>query len=500
MTKPRKLEFLHPALPLLTGLITAQIIATIQVYLSNLNLHTNLITIEQSGYLIVPNQNVMSSLKQLVPALCGGLFFTLSIGAGLTLVTAATAWVWDRLFFHDKYALVFLTLVWAALLMPINIDGINVWGTLYFFLIPLIVFKTTIRLLPEAGQNHSNLKVLAHLLPILLLAILWTTQYDRHLFIDLRDHLLFSNPVGKKVSDFYYKYTPYATEAFKSLNQKTLKTCRLPHLPDPTLDRSLKLALLQFDYLPVETDAPVDLEIVQADNQLLMKHDGRVIVETPARHLLAGMKHALNQFSLETDRFAVFRQLTFLALLFGYPLALYILFHALFWLIIQNFTNHRKAAAIASLLCLFASFYIFMAFSFSRTSTIEKNKLAENLNSDSWQKRVAALRFIEAQGLEIGRYSGYLKSLSSSNVPERYWMVKAMAKSKIAETHNALLLLLNDPNVNVESMAFLALARRRNTQVLPKILGRLKVSERWYSQLYAYNALRTLGWKQKLSN
>ena len=500
MIKPRKLAFLHPALPLLLGLITTQIIATIQVYLSNLNLYSDLIIIEQAGYLTVPNQNVMPALKKLAPALCGGLFFTLSIGAGLTLFTAAAGWVWVRFFSRNRQVLAFLAVVWVALMLLVNLNGINVWGTLYFFLIPLIVFNATIGLLAESGPGDSALKVLAHLLPVVLLAILWATQYDRDLFLDLRDYLLFSNPVGKNVSDFYYSYSPYATEAFKSINQKTLKTCRLPQLPDQNVIRSLRSALVALDYLPVVSETAVDLEIVQEDNRLLMKHGGRVIVKTTVADLLKNSKQILNQFSLQTDRFAVFRQLTFFAILLGYPLTLYILFHGLFWIFIRNFTDRRKAAVIASIICLLVSLVIFMAFSFSRSSTNDENTLAGMLNSDSWQERVAALRFIEAQGLEIGNYSGHLKSIASPKIPERYWMAKAMAQSKIAGTHNALILLLDDPHVNVESMAFLALARRGDRRALPKIRNALKDSHRWYSQIYAYNALRTLGWKQKQSH
>jgi hypothetical protein len=500
MTSNNKSKLLHPALPLLLGLITTQIIATIQVYLSNLNLYTSLIMIEQAGYLTVPNQNVMPALKELAPALYGGFFFTLSIGAGLTLFTAAAAWFWVRLFSRNRHVLTLLAVVWAALVLLVNINGINVWATLHFFLTPLIVFNTTIRLLPESGPGDNAIKALAHLLPVILLAILWTTQYDRHLFLDLRDYLLFSNPVGKKVSEFYYSYSPYATEAFKSINQKTLKTCRLPQLPDQRAIRSLKLALVALDYLPVVTKAPVDLEMVQEDNRLLMKHDGRVIVKTTVGDLLNNSKQLLSQFSSQTDRFAVFRQLTFFAILLGYPLTLYILFHGLFWIFIRHFTDRRKAAVIASIICLLVSLVIFMAFSFSRSSTNDKNKLAGMLNSDSWQERVAALRFIEAQGLEIGNYSGHLKSLSSPKVPERYWLAKAMSQSKISGTHDALILLLDDPHVNVESMAFLALARRGDRRALPKIRIALKNSGKWYSQIYAYNALRTLGWKQKQSH
>jgi glucan phosphoethanolaminetransferase (alkaline phosphatase superfamily) len=442
----------------------------------------------------------MPGLEEFSSALCSGLFFTLSIGAGLTLFTTAAVWVWDRLFFRNKHVKAFLILAWVGLILLINIPAISFWGTLYCFLIPLIVFTTTAKLLPKPGQHQNNLRVLAHLLPIIVLAILWMTQYDRHLFIDLRDHLLFSNPVGKNVSDFYYKYTSYATEAFKSLNQKTLKTCRLPQLPDQKQSQSLQTVLLALDYLPVDTEAPVDLEIVSEDDHLLMKHDGRVIVETTVKDLLSGPKQILDQFSLGTDRYSAFRPLTFFALLLGYPLTLYTLFHGLFWLLIRIFANRQTAATIASVICLIIGLVIFGAFSSSRSWAIEKNQLAETLNSADWQERVAALRFIAANKLEIGRYKGYIKSLSSPKVAERYWLAQAMAKSKTAETYDALISLLNDANINVESMAYRALARRGDKRAIPKILRAVNASDRWYSQLYAYNALRTLGWKQNRSH
>jgi len=496
MTKPRNPDFLHPALPLLLGLVTAQIIGTVQVYLSNLKLYTGLIIIERAGYIAVPNQNAMPGLGELAPAWWGGLFFTLSIGAGLTLFTAAAAWIWDRLFFQNKHLRIILILIWVGLILLVNIDGISYWGTLYCFLIPLIVFQATVKLLPERGQQRKNLRALAHLLPIIFLAFLWMTQYDRYLFIDLRDHLLFSNPIGKKISGFYYEYTPYATEAFKSLNQKTLKTCKLPELPDQNQTGTLEATLLALDYLPVETGVAVDLEMIHAGDQLLLKYDGRIIIETTVKDLLSDPERILDRFSKGIDRFAAFRQLTFFCLLLGYPLSLYILFHALFWLIIRVFTDRQKAATIASVTCLIISLGIFGAFSFSRGSTIEKNKLADTLSSDSWQQRVAALRFIEAQRLDVGRYQGYIKSLSSPTVPERYWLAKAMAKSKTPETYDALISLMNDNNVNVESMAYWALARRGDPRAIPIILRALTISDRWYSQLYAYKALRTLGWKQ----
>ncbi len=92
----------YTAKVLLLGLVTAQVIATIQVHLSNAELYHTLVSIRNAGYLVVPNQRVMQSLLELSPAFYGGLFFTLSAGAGLSLLTLAAAWIWDRLFFFAR--------------------------------------------------------------------------------------------------------------------------------------------------------------------------------------------------------------------------------------------------------------------------------------------------------------------------------------------------------------------------------------------------------------
>ena len=60
---------------LLLGLVTAQVIATIQVYVSNVELYRTVASIRNAGYLAIPNHHVMQSLLEPGTALCGGLFF-----------------------------------------------------------------------------------------------------------------------------------------------------------------------------------------------------------------------------------------------------------------------------------------------------------------------------------------------------------------------------------------------------------------------------------------
>ena len=56
-------RFSHTAKVLLLGLMIAQVIATVQVYLANVDLYRTLVAIKDGGYLVIPNQTIMPSLR-----------------------------------------------------------------------------------------------------------------------------------------------------------------------------------------------------------------------------------------------------------------------------------------------------------------------------------------------------------------------------------------------------------------------------------------------------
>lgn len=74
MRRLKPTDIYHPAGILLVGLVIAQIIATIEVYLSNLDLHRTVSTLYDAGYLTVPNVMVMGSLQNFWPAFWGDCF------------------------------------------------------------------------------------------------------------------------------------------------------------------------------------------------------------------------------------------------------------------------------------------------------------------------------------------------------------------------------------------------------------------------------------------
>ena len=493
-------RFPYTAKALLLGLLIAQVIATIQVYLSNLDLYRNLSLIKAAGYLTIPSQHTMPSLQNFAPAFLGGLFFTLSVGAGLSLLSLGAAWLWHRVFSRNRYILIFFSLFWLCSLVVLNNRGFTVGATCYFLVIPPVTFLATLRWMVPRPVKREWGHGMVHSIPVVVLALLWASQIDSSFFVDFRDICLLSNPVGIKINDFYYDYTLYPAEVFKSLDQKLLKTCTVQDLKNESLHARVEMELLDQDYLPVKTDDTVDLKVVQDDGMLAFKHDEKTILQTTLSDFLAEPTTPLKKFSAKSDRNAFFRQFSFFSLVIGLPLVLYLLLHALISFLCSFFLGVRTSSLIASVLCLIAGLSILIPFHYMRGTDINLKDVSQALASQSWQEQVAALKIIERKGLEVSSFQPYPKLLASPHIPARYWLARALAVSRRPETYRNLLALLDDPHPNVVSMAFYGLGQRGDRRAISEILTRIKSSDHWYNQWYAYKALRALGWKQRKSS
>jgi hypothetical protein len=492
-------RFPYTAKALLLGLLVAQAIAAIQVYLSNLDLYRSLSAMQAAGYLTIPNQRIMPSLQDFAPAFLGGLFFTLSVGAGLTLLSIGAAWIWHRLFSRNRFILIVFLLFWLGSVVELNHRGFSFGPTCYFFAIPPVVFLATLRWIPTRPGNRGWVHGAVHIIPVVALALLWIPQINKNFFVDFRDIFLLSNPVGIKVNDFYYDYTLYPAEVFKSLDQKLLKTCTLQDLEKGSLLARVEMELLDRDYLAVATDEAVDLKVVQDKGVLVFKHEGREIFQTPLADFLSDPATALKEFSAKSDRHGFFRHFTFYSLVMGLPLTLYLLLHALIRLLCCFFLDVRISSLIASILCLIVGLSILIPFHYMRGTDIQLKDVPQALASESWQRRVAALKIVERKGLEVSSFQPYPRLLASPHIAERYWLARALAVSRRPETYRDLLAFLGDPHPNVVSMAFYGLGKRGDIRSVSEILTRIKSSDHWYNQWYAYKALRALGWKQKKS-
>jgi len=487
----------HPAGILLFGLVLAQILATIQVYLSNIDLYNTVSALDDAGYLAIPNVMVMNSLQNFWPAFLGGLFFTCSIGAGIALGSMAAGWIWSRLFLRNKFVLFVFLSVWGGLLLISNIHGLALFPTLYFlFSAPALFLLTANWVRHAAIQFTPGLRWL-HLVPIPLLALLWFTQFNSELFIDLRDILLLSNYFGKKFSHFYYKYTLYPAESFKSLDQRLIRTCRLENISNPGLKLQLVNRLLANDYLPLPGISRVDLKIVQKGDKLVFSGDDRQVLQIKVDHFFAKPQKTLQKYSEATDRHGAFRQFTYLSLLIGFPVLIYMILHFVLYYLTALFLSRKSSSLTASILCLMIGLLVLGYFHANRSSTNQIKDIPQALASGNLSLRIAALKSIQQKKLDITDYRSYRQLRKSPHPQERYWLVIALAVSRSQKSFTELLKFLEDKNTNVRSMAFHSLGLQNNRQAIKPILEKIKISHDWYAQLYAYKALRSLGWKQK---
>jgi hypothetical protein len=484
------------AAAVLLGLIVAQILAAVQVYLSNVRLYRGLVAIGDAGYLTIPNQKIMQILPGFAPAFFGGLFFTLSVGAGIALLTLGAVWLWDRLFCRNKYLGLLLIAIWAGFLVMANFRGVDLMVSAYFLCIPSAVLVVILGWMPEKSGRVKWADGIVCGGPVLILAALWCTQMDAHLFLDVRDHLLLSNRFGTIISDFYYTYTLYPAEVFKSLDQKVLKAYSLQHMGNTSIAESIERRLINYDYLRVEGDSPVDLTISQKGTFLVLRYEKEDVLEVAPQALLSKTGKVLGEFSTRSDKHRFFRRFTFYSLLIGFPILLYVFLFSLFRAGTRPFLSMGASSMFASILCLAIGIGLFALFVQGRVKVSEIRDVASALASRHWQERVAALKLIENGGEEIGDFRFYRRMLASPHIPVRYWLARSLGASRHPETYDDLLGLLDDPHPNVVSMAFYALGKRGDTRAISVILEKIGTSDHWYSQWYAYRALRRLGWKQ----
>jgi hypothetical protein len=483
-------------LPNLVGLITAQCLATLIVFLSNQRLFEKISAIHNAGYLGIPNRLTAPLLISIDSAFYGGVLFTLSLGAGLSLLSFGAAWLWVYAFKRQRIVLPFYCLLLSFILFMVNHRGFVFFESLYFVIIPLLVFWMTAKRNPQKKVATRLWMLLFPVYPLILLTLLWSTQLDSRLFISIRDNILMSNPVGLKINDFYYRYTLYPAETFKSLSQKLLRSCDLSGLSRTPGNRRVVNQLSNYDYLPVDGVEVFDLTLKEENNQLVFMHAGRKIVETAGPAFLSEPRQLLDRFSVETDRLSFFRSFTFYSILIAFPVLLYFMFYSIFRLILSVFFHGRDASITASCLCFILGIGLLIPVYFTSTIQVDSGNLQQMIASDNWQDQAAAMRYLEKNRIDLDNPQVYASIVNSPYLPLRYWAARALAVSRQPETYNYLMTLAHDPHVNVVCQALYGLGKRGRRQAVADILSIIKTSHSWYVQRYGYNALRMLGWRQ----
>lgn len=486
------------------GLLTAQAISVIHVRLSNISYYQKVKGVLEAGYVSVPNPGVAETLTFWRPAFFGGLFFTLTIGLGLTLLTIPAARQWRKSHRWIVPVRMGIACLWIGLVGLLNSNGFSISGTAYGVLIPLAVFIASARL-PEGTPPILRSRPAIHLIGLALLAVVGARHMDTALFSGIRDNLLLSNSVGIRINNFYYHYTLYAAQAFKSLDQDLLRSCRIMGMAgDPAGENRLRQRLARLDWLVVEGKHRPDMVVMHRDQETLaFSHNGQDILLARTADFMGHPEKILREFSAKTDRDSGLRWLAFVSLMALSPLAFYAMLYVPVRFIAGRFIGPRAAVAAAVAFAVVGGTALLSLVSrppLERYGTALDIRGGEELrtilDASDADIRIAGLAYIYRNRLEAGKAADLWKIAESPDLRERCWLAKALSFSRNPDTLPILLTLLDDPQINVAYQACRALGRRADPRGLDALLELIGRSPDWYVQLYAYRAIRRLGWHQ----
>ncbi|MFO7557690.1 MAG: HEAT repeat domain-containing protein [Desulfobacterales bacterium] len=483
----------------LLGISVAQVIATIHLYFSNQTYYKMLSAIHEAGYLAVPNLSVMQQIKGFFPAFFGGLFFTATAGLFLTAIAFAAAWIWNYIFSRSLIPLLLIITIWLTAFLMFNQKGISPLITAYLFFIPCTVFPYSLNAFKNHPKRPPYLAITFNVILFIVFSMMCATQMKTERFLDIRDYLLLSNPLGEKINDFYYRNSLFAARVFRSYNQELLKTCSLQSIHDDNAERQFSRLLIQRDYLPIENSIEPDLAIIMNGNELKLVNRDKTVLSVLAESFLNYPDKSLKQFEKKTDRHLAFRAFTMISMLFNGAAISYLLIFIFPFVIFRLFFNASVSAILSGGVCVLLPLVLLFIWQNGKHKTFSTDMLAAALISENRSERIEALRYIYEKKIDILEFPAYNVLLANGNIPERYWLAKSISGSHTKQSREPLMRLLDDSHFNVVCMAFYAMGMQGRKSDIPIILDRIETSSNWYEQWYAYKALRKLGWRQKIS-
>lgn len=492
----RNFYFLPAAM--IIGVAASHILFTVVVWTSNGWLSQTISLLSAAGYLTVPNPHVAPSLKNLGPAFAGAFFFSLTAGAGLCLVSFTATVAWRTLFGSHRVVLIVILGFWAALLYRVNADGANLWATAACLVIPLIAAWGTLALLPDNRKTSLWWALAFPLAGFLIIVAFWAPRADGDTFLRIRDHLLLSNPVGEKITRFYYHYTLYPAEVFKSLDQKLLKTSAV-YMDDPDLMKTIEDKLRAEDYLPVDGATSVDLHLTKRGDQLVLKQKEQEILKSTVADFMADPEGILQTFSKKTDNWRFFRKITFMSLVIASPFLVYLLLQTVIFSCLFPLRWLRMRMLLSTLICAGMGIGLLLPVGATSKDVMTPDEIKNRLESADRRQRIDALKALSEIQPDMDKYPVLTAGTHNRSIPERYWLAKALADSRSQWADEMLRKFLKDPHPNVVCMALFSLGERKQKQAAEEMIHIIKTHEHWYVQWYAYRSLRSLGWIQPAS-
>ena len=485
---------LRTAACILLGVLLAWGTAAVLLTRSGDGIAVRSAAVEQAGGLVVPGMRVRPDPASREAAWWGGLFFALGLGAALGWCGAVGAAVWVLALRRRPRALAGMAAIWTAVLAWAAWPPGGAAAPL-FLLVPIPCFALAVGAMQQCPPRRVSL-LAGLVIPLLLLGGAWAHLSRSGGWLDVRDFLLWPHPAGRAIVDGYYRYTLTPAEFIKPLERRQIRTARVVAPGRPDLEASLTDMLRARDYLPVPDDAPLDL-VLKADRDALdLERNGRLLLRVPERLFLDSPDWVLSWFSQKADREARLRFLTRIANHWLGPLAWATVFFGLFHALLAAVAGNRTAGAGAGLALLLLGAVILVPLARARPPASLAADPKGLLASERRQDRIYGLRLAANFGFEIPGLPGYPESATDPDPALRYWTAAALGRSQAPGTWSDLVIMLDDPQVNVRCMAFQSLGLRGDPAAVPTIIEGIRSSRDWYVQWYAYRALKHLGWNQ----
>ena len=482
---------------LLAGMAACHGVATLWILASNKELYTVLQVLNAQGYLTIPSPNIQYLLLQFKPAFFSALFFTVTLGVGVSLVFLAVGMLCARMKRRWTGFLFFFAIM-AYFLLFVNLDGFVFYPTIFFVVVPLAAGGIMWRrcfLLSRQPQSGWLSRVF-FILPVVVLGLLWSFQTSGEPFVDLRDTLLMTSKPGLAINDFYYDYTLYAARTFKPLAKRPMRTVHLEGNPHTPRNLSLKQKILNDHYLPVDDVQAGDIKITYDKNEVVLTGWHGEQLRVSLADFSNSPQRFFQQLSAKCDRLDNFRTTVFDGLMFGLPMGIYTFLFSIMSGLAAVRLGRDKGAGLTSAIWMVIGIVLYVQLAFLAHGGANGKSPQELLESSSAKERLVGLRKSMNGGFDILKHPAYESLLHSPRVAERYWLARVLAGNRDKEGFEDLVDLLKDPAPNVRCQAIWALSRRPWDKPIKYVEDMARHSNHYYVQLYAYNALRRLGWRQ----
>lgn len=364
------------AVCMVTGLTVCQVLAAIQMVHVNSWLVARSLDAAAGSALFVPGPSALRDALSPIAIFNGALFLTISIGSGISLLTilaVAAAKSECRLL---KTGFWIVCASGLYLLVQVNRNGPNLFGSACLVLIPLSICLVAYRLQLSFRFPAMTPARLFQLSVLLLLIAAWISVAGRESFTRLRDRLQQSTGCGVSITQFYYRYAFSAAASLKSYRQRRMHTWFIEPGTDPRVVEDLANRHAILTQALVSERAHADLILQTRGSDLILKTPRRTVLTVPLDDYLSNPTAVRWRFSALSDRQQALRGFAYLSLLIVLPLLGGLLLHAFGFRIAAVVLSRRRADFSASFLVLFCGLALLYLLQSSHHRISARSRLA----------------------------------------------------------------------------------------------------------------------------